>query len=43
MVGVFISKSDVDVFVNKLKGENFDLVVMVKVVFVFLGEVYEKS
>ncbi|MDE5072542.1 MAG: hypothetical protein O4806_12070, partial [Trichodesmium sp. St5_bin8] len=43
VAGVFISKSDADAFVNKLKGENPDLAATVKVVPVSLGEVYEKS
>ena len=43
VAGVFISKSDADAFVNKLKGENPDLAATVKVVPVSLGEVYEMS
>ncbi|MEB3341314.1 Tic22 family protein [Okeania sp.] len=43
VAGVFISKSDADAFVNKLKGENSDLAATVKVVPVSLGEVYEMS
>ncbi|MCL2933457.1 MAG: hypothetical protein MGG11_14755 [Trichodesmium sp. MAG_R03] len=43
VAGVFISKSDADAFVNKLKGENPNLASTVKVVPVSLGEVYEKS
>jgi len=43
VAGVFISKSDADAFVNKLRGENPDLAATVKVVPVSLGEVYEKS
>ncbi|NEQ72520.1 MAG: hypothetical protein F6K23_05190 [Okeania sp. SIO2C9] len=43
VAGVFISKSDADAFVEKLKGENPDLAATVKVVPVSLGEVYEMS
>ncbi len=43
VAGVFISKSDADAFVDKLKGENPDLAATVKVVPVSLGEVYEMS
>ncbi len=43
VAGVFISKSDADAFVQRLKTENPDLAATVKVVPVSLGEVYEMS
>ncbi|MGB3508121.1 MAG: Tic22 family protein [Microcoleaceae cyanobacterium] len=43
VAGVFISKSDADAFVERLKTENPDLAATVKVVPVSLGEVYEMS
>ena len=43
VAGVFISKSDADAFVEKLKVDNPDLAATVKVVPVSLGEVYEMS
>ncbi|MGK7922048.1 MAG: Tic22 family protein [Trichodesmium sp.] len=43
VAGVFISKSDADAFVDKLRGENPELAATVKVVPVSLGEVYEMS
>lgn len=43
VAGVFISKSDADAFVERLKTENPELAATVKVVPVSLGEVYEMS
>lgn len=43
VAGVFISKSDADAFVDRLKAENPELAASVKVVPVSLGEVYQMS